>query len=132
MNEGMNFFKSKENKNEELELENSTLESVETAEGTKILEEQEKMLQGTDPETIVKLAEKNPVFKEKLKTVLGIVGVLAGMSTTAYAFSNVEEMNVAVRETMLLGGLGFSIASAMISDLKEKVLNMNVPDSWTK
>ena len=128
----MNFFKSKENKNEELELENSTLESVETAEGTKILEEQEKMLQGTDPETIVKLAEKNPVFKEKLKTVLGIVGVLAGMSTTAYAFSNVEEMNVAVRETMLLGGLGFSIASAMISDLKEKVLNMNVPDSWTK
>lgn len=132
MNEGMNFFKSKEVKHEEPELENSTLESVETKEGTKILEEQEKMLQEANPETIIKVAEKNPVFKEKLKTVLGVVGVLAGASSTAYAFGNVEEMNTVLRETMLLGGLGFSIASAMISNLKEKVLNINVPDSWVK
>ncbi|MDD3662314.1 MAG: hypothetical protein PHT84_00420 [Candidatus Pacebacteria bacterium] len=128
----MNFFKSKEVKNEESELENSTLESIETKEGTKILEEQEKMLQGTDPETIAKVAEKNPVFKEKLKTVLGVVGILAGASSVSYAFANAEEMNAVLREVMVLGGLGFSITSAMISDIKEKVLNINVPDSWAK
>lgn len=132
MNEGMNFFKNKEVRQEETELKNSTLESVESKEGTRILEEQEKMLQGTDPETIIKVAEKNPVFKEKLKTVLGVVGILAGASSVSYAFANAEEMNAVLREVMVLGGLGFSITSAMISDIKEKVLNINVPDSWAK
>ena len=114
----------------------------ETEKGTKALEDMNKAI-GLDlnnvedsiknnPEMVIKKAEKNPEFKKKLKTFIGVTGLVLGVGAVAYSFGNPEEMSVALRELSRIFGLSASGASAVYLALGEKIRNIKVPDSVAK
>ncbi len=144
MNQREMFVKTKELEMKP-DIQEETQEEVqvgETERSTKALEDMNKAIGlnldnvedsiKNNPEMVIKKAEKNPEFKKKLKTFIGVTGLVLGGGAVAYSFGNSEEMSLALRELSRIFGLSASGASAVYLALGEKIRNIKVPDGVAK